>query len=363
MIIEVERKELSEVQVHDRPSPALADDRARIRVDRFALTSNNITYAVFGEAMQYWNFFPAEDPGTFGVVPVWGFGEVVESTSDACTVGERFYGYFPMASELIVEPGRSDAHGFFDIASHRAPMAGTYNRYVRCATDPVYRSDREVQQMLLYPLFFTSFLIDDLLADNRDFEANQLIVSSASSKTAIGVAYLAHRRDARVVGLTSARNHAFVDGLGVYDQVLDYEHVARVDAEPGAYVDIAGDRDVLHAVHTGSGDLLRYSMTVGATHWDHEPEVHADLPGPAPAFFFAPAQITKRNEDWGPEELARRMAAAWTDYSTWTDGWLEPRSASGATEVVSAYRELLHGSADPRTGFVCSLSRAGSANA
>src|SRR4051794_33332062 len=359
MIVEVDRKQLSEITAHDRPSAELADGSARIRIDRFALTSNNVTYAVFGEAMQYWSFFPAEDPETSGVVPVWGFGEVVESTTETCTVGERLYGYYPMASELVVEPGRGDAQSFMDIAAHRVPMAAAYNRYVRCETDPVYRSDREEQQMLLYPLFFTSFLIDDLLADNGDFDARQIIVSSASSKTAIGVAFLAHQRGARVVGLTSAGNHAFVDRLGVYDEVLDYADVSRIASEPAAYVDIAGDRDVLYAVHSAGGELLRYSMTVGATHWDHEPEVlHADLPGPAPAFFFAPAQITKRNDDWGSDELARRMAAAWADYSTWTDGWLELRRAYGAAEVIAAWKELLHGSADPRVGFVCSLSRA-----
>ena len=364
MIIEIDRKELSEVRVSDPEPQPLVDGRVRMRVDRFALTSNNVTYAVFGDAMQYWSFFPAEDPDTWGRIPVWGFGEVIESTSDACKVGERFYGYYPMASEFVIEPGRSDTQGVTDLAPHRAPMAGAYNRYVRCATDPVYRSDREEQQMLLYPLFFTSFLIDDLLADNGDFDARQVIVSSASSKTAIGVAFLANRRGAHVVGLTSARNHAFVEGLGVYDRVLDYEDVAEIESVPGVYVDIAGDRDLLHAVHTGSAELLRYSMTVGATHWDHETEVTTpDLPGPAPAFFFAPAQITKRNDDWGPGELARRMAAAWADYSTWTDGWLELRGAAGAPAVIEAYEELLHGAADPRTGFIGSLVSATSGDA
>ena len=51
-------------------------------MDAFALTTNNITYAVFGAAMQYWDFFPTADPDVWGCVPVWGFAEVVETTSD-----------------------------------------------------------------------------------------------------------------------------------------------------------------------------------------------------------------------------------------------------------------------------------------
>jgi hypothetical protein len=39
----------------------LATGRPGFRVEKFALTANNITYAAFGEAMNYWGFYPAED--------------------------------------------------------------------------------------------------------------------------------------------------------------------------------------------------------------------------------------------------------------------------------------------------------------
>ena len=181
---------------------ALENGQTRIRVEAFALSTNNITYAVFGDVMRYWDFFPpaAEAVGLWGRVPVWGFGEVVESRSPFLETGERLYGYYPMAAELVITPGRSDATGVSDVAPHRAEMAGAYSRYVRCAADPLYRADLEFQHMLLYPLFFTSFLIDDFLLDNNGFGAEQIVVSSASSKTAIGVAHLAKQRGAPVVG-------------------------------------------------------------------------------------------------------------------------------------------------------------------
>src|SRR6476659_10236567 len=172
MIFEVAKDALVTTRLEPDPAVALGPDRARLRVDAFALTSNNITYAVFGAAMQYWDFFPTADPEAWGRVPVWGFAEVVESTSDACTVGERVYGYLPMASDLFVEPGRADARGFADVAAHRAPMASAYNRYTRCSVDPGYNTAREAQQMLLYPLFFTSFVVDDFFPDHDDFGAD-----------------------------------------------------------------------------------------------------------------------------------------------------------------------------------------------
>ena len=57
----------------DPPSPD--DGEALLRVESFGLTSNNITYAVFGEAMNYWDFFPASGP-EWGKLNVWGYARV-----------------------------------------------------------------------------------------------------------------------------------------------------------------------------------------------------------------------------------------------------------------------------------------------
>jgi hypothetical protein len=364
MEIEVVRADLGRVRAHEGTPVPLADGDVRLRIDAFALTSNNISYAAFGDALRYWEFFPpaapdAGDEGTlWGRIPVWGFAEVAESAGAEVTVGERVYGYLPMASELVVTPGRADDEGFVDTAPHRAPMAGAYNRYVRVSGDPAYRVDREDHQMVLYPLYFTSYLVVDFIADHDRFGADQVAISSASAKTAIGIAFDLHRTGVRVVGLTSPGNAAFVEGLGVYDDVVTYDAVDRLDRSPSVFVDVAGNADVRYAVHDRLGDRLGSSMTVGGTHWDHQPEVHPDLPGPTPEFFFAPAQIAKRNADWGRDVLAARMAEAWARYADWADGWVDFRHAVGADAVTAVYRELLGGRTDPRVGHVCSLPAA-----
>lgn len=358
MDVEVARADLHEVRVEHRDAPSLVDGQVRLRIDRFALTSNNITYAVFGAAMQYWDFFPVPGDAAhrWGRIPVWGFGEVVESRAPAVAVGERLYGYYPMSTELVITPDRADERGVTDGAEHRAAMAPAYSRYARCASDPLYRADREDLQMLLYPLFFTSFLIEDLLVDNQRFWSTQTVISSASSKTAIGLAHLAHHDGAHVVGLTSPANGAFVEGLGVYDEVVPYDAVDSLATTPAVFVDIAGNADVRLAVHRRLGDQLEHSLLVGGTHWDHQAAAPAaELPGPAPEFFFAPTQIAKRAMEWGRDELDRRMGDAWTRYTEWVAGWISVREARGATAVIESYRELLDGHADPRTGFACSL--------
>ena len=359
MTIEVATTDLTKTRVVEDPPVSLGEGQARIAVETFGFSANNVTYAVMGDLMGYWQFFPAADDATgprWGRVPVWGFGVVTESRSDDLAVGERLFGYFPMGPELVITVGRPAERTVADVSPHRASLPSPYNSFQRCATDPVYRTDREDLQMLLFPLFFTSFVIDDFLEDNHDFGANQIIISSASSKTAIGEAFLAHSRGARVIGLTSATNKSFVESLDCYDGVLTYDEVASLALEPSVYVDVAGNRDVQHAVHHHFGDLLAHSMLVGVSHWDHETaaDLTAPLPGPKPEFLFAPTQIAKRTEDWGTDGLNERVSASWTRFCDWIGTWLELSRARGIDGVVEVYSEVLGGAVDPKVGFICS---------
>ncbi|MEO8155471.1 MAG: DUF2855 family protein [Rhizobacter sp.] len=207
----VQRSQLRDAHFIDDSEMAnapLDEGAARLRIDAFALTSNNITYAAFGEAMKYWRFFPSGVEG-FGRIPVWGFADVIESRCEGVAVGERFYGYFPMSSHVVLHPVGQNSRGFSDGAPHRRDLNAIYNHYVRCSTDSGYSAEHEAQQALLRPLFMTSFLIDDFLADNGFFNAAVVILSSASSKTAYGTAFcLAQWRSSglKIVGLTSPAN-------------------------------------------------------------------------------------------------------------------------------------------------------------
>jgi hypothetical protein len=265
-----------------------------------------------------------------------------------------------MSTELVIVPGRAQERTVTDIASHRAEMPRAYNAYQRGAADPLYRADREELQMLLYPLFYTSFVIDDFLVDNGDFGAEQLVVSSASSKTAIGEAFLAHGRGRRVVGLTSPGNVDFTRSLGVYDEVTTYDDTGILERVPSVYIDVSGNADVLRAVHTHLADLLYHSMTVGDTHWDHQASAADDpLPGPSPRFLFAPTQIAKRTKEWGADGLNAKVATAWDRFTEWVPGWLELHHVSGADDLIDLYHRFLDGHVDPALGYVCTLSSVG----
>jgi NADPH:quinone reductase-like Zn-dependent oxidoreductase len=350
------KDDLHRCRFEETPSPEPGPGQALLRVDAFGLTSNNITYATFGEAMSYWSFFPAEEG--WGRMPVWGFAEVLTSAAEELEAGTRVYGYLPPSSEVLVTPSRVNAHGFLDASAHRAALPHAYNRYARVEADPLYDADHEDEQMLLRPLFATSYLIDDFLEDSDFFAANTVVLSSASSKTASALAFLLSRRDGiEVLGLTSSRSAEFTRALGVYDEVIAYDELGLLPHERTVYVDMAGDAQLRGAVHGHYREQLAHSAVVGATHRDRMGAVPDGLPGPRPTFFFAPDRVAKRTLDWGAAEFERRMADAWRPYMQWTGGWLQVTHGHGADALKSAYLDLLDGRIDPAGAHVLSLAR------
>ena len=365
----VRQDQLGTTRIATREPVPLAAGQVRVRVDAFALTSNNITYAAFGDAMNYWQFFPTGEDG-WGIVPVWGFGTVQQSMHPGVAVGERLYGYWPMASEAVLQPERLSPSDFSDAAPHRAALHAVYNQYLRCNADPFYTATTEDTQALLRPLFVTSWLIDDFLADNDFFGAGPataaqaqpgtMLLSSASSKTAYGTAFqLAQRPGIEVVGLTSAGNKAFCEGLGCYTRVLAYEELDQVPAGAACvYIDFAGNADLRRRIHARFANL-KYSCSIGGTHVDQLGGAK-DLPGPRATLFFAPAQIKKRQGDWGPVELGKKLVQAWHAFRARTADpaapWLAVEHHHGTQAVQQAYAQVLAGRGDPRMGHILSLA-------
>jgi hypothetical protein len=350
----VKRDDLRECRLSESPPPEIEPGQALLRVETFGLTANNVTYAVFGEAMSYWDFFPAEDG--WGRVPMWGFAEVERSEAEGVEPGTRLYGYLPPSSHLVVMAVGAGEHGFVDGSPHKAALPSAYHRYLATAADPFHRADTEEIQMLLRPLFFTSFLIDDQLADEGLTAGGPIVISSASSKTAIAAAFLLRQRQGvELVGLTSPSSAGFVEGLGIYDRVASYDAIDSLGGGSATFVDVAGDGAVRHEVHSHYGDRLAYSMAVGATHWEGFGSGEAELPGPTPTFFFAPDRVVKRSEDWGRAGLETRVADAWHPFCEWTGGWLEPIRGEGFDAVRSAYLDVLEGRVGPQGAHVLSL--------
>lgn len=350
----------------DAPSTRpLAEGEARLRVERVALTANNISYATYGEALKYWNYFPCREDG-WGCVPAWGYATVDESRCADLAVGRRVYGFLPMGTCLVVQPARVRGRGFVDAAPHRAGLPAIYNEYLDTATDPLHRDGREDLQALLRPLFSTSFLLADHLAELGFHGAAQIVVSSASSKTAYGFAFCARGLPGvpRLIGLSSARNLAFTRSLGCYDDVVPYNGLEAIDAtQPLVYVDFSGDAGLRRQLHEQYADVMRHDCRVGGSHWQAASESTASsevLPGPRPTLFFAPEQARRRLQQppshWPPGGLEAALGSAWAAFIDRVGHgdapWLSVRGVYGWTEGQSAYAELAAGTVAADQGLL-----------
>ncbi|MGR3637097.1 MAG: DUF2855 family protein [Shimia sp.] len=349
----VDQTDITKTQVQEIASAPLADGQARMKIRRFALTANNVTYAASGFMIGYWHFFPTGIEGQ-GIVPVWGFAEVVESTSEVLEVGERLYGFWPMADELVITPQDMGGKTVLDASEHRAKLPVVYNRYTRSTEKP---ADLEGYQSLLQPLLATSYLLFDWLKDNEFFDAKQIIVGSASSKTGLGLCkFLAELdgRPVRIVGLTSSGNADYVAAQSGADSVVTYDAIETLDKVPSVYVDMSGNADVKRTLHAHLADELRHSSAVGTSHWDQF-KAKQELEGVKPQFFFAPSQIEKRRADWGPGEIERQITAGWKRLAADASAWLDLKEHVGLDAVADVYGALATGQANARHGHVVSL--------
>ncbi len=342
----------------------LKDGDILVRIDRFAFTANNVTYGASGDSIGYWHFFPAQDndSGQWGCLPVWGFAEITASKVAGLDIGERLYGYFPPADFLTLTPTKLSPQRFMDGAPHRAELPPVYNNYLRMSGEQNYDPSMDDLRALLNPLYVTSFCLCDALQDAGYHQAEQVIIVSASSKTAIGLAQgLADDADApSTIGLTSASNRAFVESLGCYDQVISYDELEQVDAsKPSVMVDMSGNRMVLGTVHGALGDHMLTCINVGMTHWEDrdtpKDPLAAQIIRERSGFFFAPSHIQKRIGDWGQDGYNARTDAFMTRRAEQSKSWMQVTHIAGFDAFTQVYNDVVVGKMNPNEGLVIIL--------
>lgn len=353
----IERSNIANARLIESFSPdvELAPGQVLLTIERFGLTSNNLSYAATGDFLGYWSFFPAPEP-TWGRLPVWGYAEVTRSEHSDVAVGERLFGIWPAARHLIIEPADVETIRLSDGIEHRAALHPWYSRYYRTAADPVTAAGFDDLQPILWALFMTGWHLAGDFAANDNFGADHVIVSSASSKTAYSLAYAlkANGSGANVVGVTSAGNVGFVIGLGCYDSVVTYDDPG-LDSIDGtaAYVDMAGNTTLRTSVHRTFGDRLVRSVLVGGTHRDAT-QGPAELPGPVPQFFFIPDAAEQQAAVEGHDEYHARFAAAWAEFAGWASQHTSVSTSTGPEALLEAYNRAIEGAADPATSTMIS---------
>lgn len=362
--IDVDRDDITSAVIVAEPEAPLPDGAVELAIDQFAMTANNVTYAALGKDVGlfgpggggYWDFFADRDAP--GRLPVWGFATVTRSTVADVQVGERLYGYWPMASHAVLHPARINAAGFIDALPRRQPLPPLYNRYQRLAALDDYRPADHDLWPVFRPLYMTGWLIADQLDEHGDYGADEVLVTAASSKTAMGFAHAFRARVSRpaLIALTSPASVPFLESSQLYDRIVTYDAIATLDAAVhSALIDIAGNPGVTRAVHDVFGDHLRLSLVVGKAHWDAE-SGGGLLPGPRQTGFFAPGRIERRAADWGGAELTRRMGEGWNAFMHDVPALTRIERRHGAAGALAAWREAVAGTADPRASVLVELT-------
>jgi hypothetical protein len=347
------KADLSDLSVHSIPLPPLANGAVRLRIESFSVTANNVSYAVIADMFGYWNFFPAGEG--FGVIPIWGHAIVDQSRSSEIMIGERVYGFLPMGTHLDVVPGKISANGFMDMAAHRQPMSPIYNQYSRLNADPEHDAAKEAERMLFAPLFKTGFLIEAMFRRENWLGAENLILTSASSKTAMGLASVAKELSPGIkrIGLTSAANMEFVRGTGLCDDVLPYDAAANLPQHASVSVDFAGNSGLLRSIHDTLGDNLKYSSLVGATHVDARGFGGGrSISGRKPVLFFAPDHAVASIKELGPKGFGEAVAKSWKTFLATADGKVAIDERQGIQTAIPAFLDIMQGRSDPGVGVI-----------
>ena len=328
----------------------------RLRVERFSFTANNITYAVAGDFLKYWEFFPPVCDASleWGVIPVWGFAEVVEGDVDGVAIGDRFFGYWPPAEHVLAKPVKISSGGFHDATPHRAELPPAYNSYRRVARRGENNERADNEQMLLFPLFLTGYLIAQQLDEFDWYGASRVLILSGSSKTSLGLAYAMGEFEGAPasVGLTSAGNKAFLQSLDVYENCEDYDSLdALNDGVKTTIVDMAGNSELLGKLHSLLGDSMVKTVRVGMTHWDAPPTAEGVIDERS-EMFFAPSRMIKLNKEWGREEFDKKTLGFILNAAARCRSWLELLEVEGIAGLSDSYHDILHGKLSPSQGLV-----------
>jgi len=347
----VNRSNIKSTSINESSIVGIDDGQVLLEVDQFALTANNVTYAAIGEMMQYWNFFPTAVEG-HGIVPVWGYAKVIASKSPEIKEGTLLYGYLPMSEYFVAEPGRIAPHGFRDMAAHRQKNAPIYNNY-DFVQPKQYSHPSSPYLPVIRPLFTTSFLLYHFFTDEKFMGAKHILLSSASSKTAMALAsMLKENKDSHsinICGITSSSNKEFVLKTGLYDTVYSYDEVKELLHEGTVIADFAGNKGLLKEIDDHLTDHLIFISAIGLTDWESNKD---QTPVPKAKFFFAPTYAEVKLKEWGPAQGMKMIQEAMMKFIAVIAPQIAIQNISGFDDMQSLFIEMVDGKVNPKHGNI-----------
>lgn len=342
-VLEVSRDDpLTRIRVASQGVHMPGPGRVLLHVERFGISSNNLTYALLGDLLGHWKPFPTE--AGWGRVPAWGVATVIGGDSDIAPVGSRFAGYLPMASHVTVAAVRSTS-GLEITAPERKGMSSIYRELRRIDIDDTWDDAWIDPEVLMLPVSLAAGVLDH---DLQAAGINHVLISSASSKTASAVAQMLSKRGVHVIGLSDHSRKEIVIAAGGFDEVFSYEEFGAVSRHQNTtYLDVAGDPAVTRRIAEHLGTALTQHIAVGGTRLallDLASIPQDAPPGPPVIQFDVGSRKTQLVTAFGRayvdevEQAARRTLVPWAATHLRVRH-LEGLDAAGAAWTALAKRE------------------------
>lgn len=320
-------------------------DALVLEVLRFSLATNNLGYVMLGDVLRSWDAYPSPTPG-WGRVPVWGAARVLAAPPGVADVGTVVTGYLPMATHTALR-ATAVPEGVLAVDQPRAAMLPIYRRLTTAPPELAQWDERQidVDTVLLAVFPFAALLSRELQ------QADRVVVSSASSRSAAALARLLSVAGTTVTGLTSARHRDAVESFGVYEDVLTYDDIGALPLRGDVvYADLAGAAEVSAALRSRLGPRLAATVVVGGTHlrsWS------ADAPqDPTVSVFSTGDREQELAAEIGQDAIEQLYLAARTELNGWAGQWLQVRTMSGLEAADATWRDIAAGRSDPLSAVV-----------
>jgi hypothetical protein len=347
--------------------PELDEGKVLMRVDKFGFSHMSLGYLMKGFTRTfagYHNFYKSSQGDNFYRSACWGYATVVESAHPKVAVGTRLYGLVPPSKYEVqsVSGFIKGSKGEPSIVEMEMGENVPYNmrRFQEMEVVEGNNDDPVVEdwRIVVKEIYTMAFYMDEQLLVETGM-INSVIISCASSKTALALAYCLRMREMRyVVGFTSKEHLDFVKSTGLYHDVFCYDDVDKLPTDHTVvYMDFKCDGELRQRITLKMGTNLMYNMVVG------------------------PAAFQKRQKDQIFEKRARQVLfdeATWRErrrmvaevtktgrneklkysYKSFVERmkqYIKLRHTNGAGALTKMYDNVYSNTASPSEAFVCSL--------
>ncbi len=369
--------------------PAAAQKSAvTLEVIKSGLTANNTFYIRLGDEAPF-NFFkcyPVDSKAELvkdktlpmdGYVhpPAWGLAKVLDSTVESIPVGSTYLGHLPIGTHVSFKSANVNNDG--NMVIERAEVDSAYNVFYKIDEDDALLTEAYGDVALVcWPGIITGFGCYFTLQKNNFYGANNLVITSASSKVALALAFYLKDSGRRVIGYTSELNKKFCEETGLYSQVLSYDDLLDPD-EKYLFIDIIGSNQIynknkgcvtkLIAIGNTAGalgkdstfgifpfyDNIKFVLTImGAPRWTRS------WMNPSHELYLVLDSLKELKAEWGLTKYNTLLKEHTHRFCASANNWLSVKKCDSEESIKKAFVDIVEGKVPPSEVIVLDVPTA-----